>query len=168
MKCEDIREQLLDLAGTQPSAEQRQHLDACAACASKLAELRQTMSLLDEWQAPEPSPYFDGRLRARLRAEAEAPRGFFSWLKAPSVLRPLAAAAFTLVIAVGVGMFQYSDYRNSGSPSGTVTVAQNTAKAAEGSAVADLQTLDKNEDVLANFDLLDEVASNSQPQQVQQ
>ena len=28
------------------------------------------MALLDEWQVPEPSPYFDVRLHARLREEA--------------------------------------------------------------------------------------------------
>ncbi len=158
MKCEDIREQLLDLAGAEPQGEPKQHLESCPACAAKLAELRQTMSLLDEWTAPEPSPYFDSRLRARLRAEAEQPRGFFAWLKAPGVLRPLAAAALTLVIAVGVGMF------NRNSTTGTDQQAIATVKAPEGSAVSDLQTLDKNEDVLANFDLLDEVASNNPPQ----
>ena len=88
MKCETIREQLLDLAGGKPTAEQAEHLAACPACAGKLAELRQTMSLLDAWQAP------------------------------------------------------------------------------EGSAVADLQALDKNADLLADFDLMEEVAQ--QPNQVQQ
>ena len=48
------------------------HLDSCAECAGKLEAFRQTMSLLDEWQAPEPSPYFDVRLNARLREEMEA------------------------------------------------------------------------------------------------
>ena len=158
MKCEDIREQLLDLAGAQPTAEQKQHLDSCPPCAAKLAELRQTMSLLDEWKAPEPSTYFDSRLRARLRAEAEAPRGFFAWLKAPSVLRPLAAAALTLGVAVSVGLF------NRSTPTQSQPQQYAAVKAPEGSAVSDLQTLDKNEDVLANFDLLDEVASNNPPQ----
>ena len=31
------------------------------------------MALLDEWQAPEPSPYFDVRLQARLREEMAKP-----------------------------------------------------------------------------------------------
>ena len=30
------------------------------------------MALLDEWQAPEPSPYFDVRLNARLREERQS------------------------------------------------------------------------------------------------
>ena len=160
MKCEDIREQLLDLGGAEPRGEQKQHLEACPACAAKLAELRQTMALLEEWKAPEPSAYFDARLRARLRAEAEAPRGFFAWFKAPGVLRPVAAAALTLVIAAGVGLFN----RATSGPANNGSAQNQAVKAPEGSAVSDLQALDKNEDVLANFDLLDEVASNNPPQ----
>ena len=38
-------------------------------CAEKLKAMRATMALLDEWQVPEPSPYFDVRLQARLREE---------------------------------------------------------------------------------------------------
>jgi anti-sigma factor RsiW len=167
MKCEDIREQLLDLAGPSanhtPSAEQAAHLESCAACAARLTELRQTMALLDAWQAPEASPYFDARLRARLRAEAEAPRGWFAWLHAPVFLRSAAAAALTLVLVTGIGIYQYSV---SGTQNGPVVQGQTQkpvpAKAPEGSAVADLQTLDKNADLLADFDLLDDVA---QPQQ---
>jgi hypothetical protein len=38
------------------------HLAGCVTCTAKMEEFRQTMALLDEWQAPEPSPYFDVRL----------------------------------------------------------------------------------------------------------
>ena len=69
MKCNETRELMPDLAAglTAVTPEMKAHLDACAECAGKLEAFRQTMSLLDEWQAPEPSPYFDVRLRARLR-----------------------------------------------------------------------------------------------------
>lgn len=159
MKCEDIREQLLDLAGTEPAAEQKQHLAACAACAAKLGELKQTMALLDEWKAPEVSPYFDAKLRARLREETEAaPRGLLGWLRAPVFLRPAAAVVFTLILAAGVGLY------NLGNPAHVPAGGNNTVatKAAEGSAVADLQTLDKNEEMLAEFDLLDDLAAQQQ------
>lgn len=160
MKCEDIREQLLDLAGAEPTGEQKQHLAACAACAAKLSELRQTMALLDEWKAPEASPYFDARLRARLREEAEQPRGLFGWLRSPAFLRPAAAAVFTLIVATGIGLY------NIGQPDpeqrGTTTTV--VARATEGSAVADLQALDKNEEMLADFDLLDDLAAQQQQQ----
>ena len=72
MKCNETRELMPDLAAglAAVTPEVKAHLDACAECAGKLEAFRQTMSLLDEWQAPEPSPYFDVRLRARLREES--------------------------------------------------------------------------------------------------
>src|SRR5919205_3959481 len=67
MTCKEVKEQFLDMTTASytgaPAAEE--HLRSCAACAGELASLRQTMALLDEWQAPEPSPYFNARLRAR-------------------------------------------------------------------------------------------------------
>ena len=69
--CDDTREMMPDLAAGLATAtpEIKAHLESCAECAGKLEAFRQTMSLLDEWQAPEPSPYFDVRLSARLREE---------------------------------------------------------------------------------------------------
>jgi len=62
---------------------------------------RQTMALLDEWKAPEPSPYFDVRLQARLREEMAKPQaGWLSWFR-----RPVLAAALTVLLGVGVGLF---------------------------------------------------------------
>ena len=79
MKCNETREVMPDLAAglTAVTPEVKAHLDSCAECAGKLEAFRQTMSLLDEWQAPEPSPYFDVRLNARLREKRkrEAARG---------------------------------------------------------------------------------------------
>ena len=44
--------------------------------------LEATFALLDAWQAPEPSPYFDQKLAVRLREEqALAPAGWFERLK---------------------------------------------------------------------------------------
>lgn len=158
MKCEDIHEQLLDLAGDSktPAPEQAQHLAACAPCATKLAELRQTMALLDEWKAPEASPYFDSRLRARMREEAAAPQGWWAALKTPAFLRPMAATAFVLVLAAGIGLYNLGGNAPAG-PAVTPEQPVAMVNPTEGSAVADLQALDKNEDVLANFDLLDDL-----------
>ena len=56
MKCNETRELMPDLAAglTAVTPEVKAHLDSCAECAGKLEAFRQTMSLLDEWQAPEP------------------------------------------------------------------------------------------------------------------
>jgi len=60
MKCNETREVMPDLAAGLLTAtpEVKAHLEFCTECAGKLEAFRQTMSLLDEWQAPEPSPYF--------------------------------------------------------------------------------------------------------------
>src|SRR5882724_9272850 len=102
MKCTEIRELLPDLAAGLASAPPgiNDHLHTCIDCAGKLEEFRKTMALLDEWQAPEPSQYFDTRLMARLReekaAEAARGRGWLAWLP-----RPVMAMAAALVVAVG-------------------------------------------------------------------
>ena len=169
MKCEQIHETMLDLAagsgngGATP--EQAQHLAACPACAAKLVEVRSTMALLDGWQAPEPSPYFDAKLRARMREEKqkETSPGLFGWLRTPAVLRPLAAAAFTLIVAAGIGLYDFTGNQGNGAtPSPTPHAITQATPPVEGSAVADLQALDKNADVLADFDLLDDLAAEQQ------
>ncbi len=103
MKCEEIHEMMPDLAsglmGMTP--EIGGHLAGCGACAGKMAEFRQTMALLDEWRAPEPSPYFDVRLQARLREEMAKPQSsWMAWFR-----RPVLAAALTVLMAIGVGLF---------------------------------------------------------------
>ena len=101
------------------------------------------MSLLDEWQAPEPSPYFDVRLQARLREEMAKPQaGWLHWFR-----RPVLAAALTVIMGVGIGWFLTHDNR----PPGRPPVAE------VGSAVSDLQTLDKNQELYADFELLDDL-----------
>ncbi len=70
MMCEKLRADFMEavLSGPETASPQLQeHLRSCAACARELASFQQTMSVLDEWQAPEPSPYFSSRLRARMR-----------------------------------------------------------------------------------------------------
>ena len=123
---------------------------SCAECAGKLEAFRQTMSLLDEWKAPEPSPYFDVRLRARLREEsAKQPAGWLQWLR-----KPVLAASFALVMVVGVSLLRM----NSGER-GNSTASLPVAVAAEpGTAVGDLQALEKNQNLYSDFDVLDDLA----------
>lgn len=147
MNCERFRDQMLDaLQGTAP-AELEEHARACAACAQELAALKQTSALLEEWPAPETSPYFDSRLRARLREQAAAPVGWWAWLRKPAL-----AATLALLMVVGVGLLDLSK------PQTQSPVAMRPQpKAHTGTAVADLQTLDQNQELYATFDLLDEI-----------
>src|ERR1700720_2840519 len=113
MKCSETRELMPDLATglTAVTPEIKAHLDSCAECAGKLEAFRQTMSLLDEWQAPGPSPYFDVRLNARLREEAESAKqsaGWLCWLR-----RPALAASFALLMVVSVTFVRMNLVRNS-------------------------------------------------------
>jgi len=145
MKCGEIREIMPDVAAgfSEPTTEESNHLAVCSACAEQLKGMRATMSLLDEWQAPEPSPYFDVRLQARLREEMAKPQaGWLHWFR-----RPVLAAAFTVIMGIGVGWFLTHDSRHPGQP----PVAE------IGSAVSDLQTLEKNHDLYADFELLDDL-----------
>src|ERR1700753_1527167 len=105
MNCNFIDEHMLDLAaGNAASSEVTKHLNACSGCATRMNEFRSTMALLDEWQAPEPSPYFDTRLKARLREAAAEPVGFFSWFR-----RPVLAGALAGLMALGVIMLALVD-----------------------------------------------------------
>jgi predicted anti-sigma-YlaC factor YlaD len=147
MKCNDINEMLPDLAAGLAAAtpEVNDHLRACATCTETLAEFRKTMALLDEWQTPEPSPYFDTRLRARLREEAaKQPAGWWAWAR-----RPVLAVSLAVVMVAGVSV-----YRMEQKPViGPNTAGQfASADVQPGTAVGDLQTLDKNHDVFTDSD----------------
>ncbi len=143
MKCKEIYKMMPDLAaGSNATVEVDQHLRGCSECSTKLQEFRQTMALLDEWQAPEPSPYFDTRLQARLREEqAKQPAAWWQWLRRP-------ALALSLAVMMVVGFTIYRD----GTPSNPVP-----ATVEPGTAVGDLQALDKNHDLYSDFDVLDDL-----------
>jgi hypothetical protein len=152
MRCEEIREMMPDLASglTEMAPEIGGHLAECGACAEKMAEIRQTMALLDEWRAPEPSPYFDVRLQARLRDEMAKPQSdWLAWFR-----RPVLAAALTVLMAVGVGLFFSKGSGVYKSGSDEVAVMDS---AEPGTAVSDLQALEKNHDLYSDFDLLDDL-----------
>jgi len=138
------------LSGPQAvSAEAREHLRNCPACAGEMTSWQQTMKLLDEWQAPEPSPYFGQRLKARLREDAAvAPRGWLLWLR-----RPALAAAAAVLVALGVGLLEMDRFSHD---QNTLANNENVVRVrAPGTAVGDLQYLDKNADLFSDFDALD-------------
>jgi len=137
MKCTEIREMLPDLAAGLAAAapELDSHVRSCAECAGTLSEMRKTMALLDEWQAPEPSAYFDTRLRARLREEqAKQPATWVSWIR-----RPVLAVSLAVALVAGASIYMQ---RNKMTP----------GPAQPGTAVSDLQTLDKNLDMFSDPD----------------
>ena len=150
MNCERFRDQMLDALQGRASAELEEHVRACPACAQELAALQKTSALLEEWPAPEVSPYFDSRLRARLREQAAAPVGGWAWLRKPAL-----AATVAILLVAGIGVLDMSQPRTE-VLQGPVAVRQQP-KEQPGTAVADLQTLDQNQELYATFDLLDEI-----------
>ena len=147
MKCIEISELMPDLAVGLDAVtpEVKGHLETCTACAGKLNEFRQTMAILDEWQVPEPSPYFDVRLQARLREEAAQPVGWWSWIRKPAL-----AVSLAVLMVMSITLFRTDAGRNPASGSRAMVVEP-------GTAVGDLQALDKNNDLYSDFELLDDL-----------
>jgi len=148
MNCNEIRERMPDVAAgfSEATPDDGKHLQTCAACAEALKGMRATMSVLDEWQVPEPSPFFDVRFQARLREEMAKPAA--SWLY--YFRRPVMAAALTVILGLGIGM-----YVTKGKMSDQ---GQPMAEMEPGTAVSDLQALEKNNEMYSDFDMLDDLA----------
>jgi len=150
MNCRMICEQLPDVAlGSTPAPpEVEAHLAECRECAGTLEALRATMNLLDEWKAPEPSPFWDVRMQARLREEQQkVSAGWLQWFR-----RPVLSVAAALCLVVGIGFYQVGRFLDE--PVNPPIVAFHIP-APTGTAVADLQYLDNHIDLLQNFDALD-------------
>lgn len=144
--CKNVKENLMDaLAEEQMAPEVLAHLRECAACSAELDGLRKTMSLLDQWEVPEPSPYFLTRVKAHARDEQQkdtAHAGPLAWFR-----RPVLAATFAAVLAAGGVVLRLSVFQS-----------EAPATPQTGTAVADIEQLDKNADVLVNTDLIDELS----------
>ena len=152
MDCKATKAQLADLlldpAAAAPAA--REHVAACADCGRELRELEATMLAMDAWEAPEPTPYFDTRIMARLREEKENPPASL-WERMRARLlygsnlefRPIAAGALALLLMIGGGTAVWVQHG-----------AQPPAPA-ESAIVKDLQLLDGNAQVYQQLSSLD-------------
>lgn len=141
MNCNDVRENLIELLTDGPADPQvKAHVSQCSACTEELGSMRKTMALLDEWEAPEPSPYFLTRLRAHVKDQREkAPAAnWVAWLR-----RPVLAVSLATVLAAGGLLYR---------------LAVITPPAEPGDAVADIESLDKNHDLLIDSDLVNELS----------
>lgn len=151
MNCKDCKSAIFDLVldpGFANGASARAHIESCADCDRELKEMKSTFALLDTWQAPEPSHYFDQKLAVRLREEvANAPAGWFERLKTRLLFntgrqfRPALAGVLALALLVGGGT--WADL------SGFLQSAPETS-----ATVQDLQLLDKNAQTLQTMDQL--------------
>jgi anti-sigma factor RsiW len=151
-----LADMLLDPAAV--PAKVQMHVAECDSCKAELAELKATMALLDEWVAPEPSPYFATRMNARMREEREAaPTGWLAGRIAQmraafaygsvAPARPLAAMALTVMLFIGGGTYLgVTDWNHPAQPPTQAAV------------VNDLQMLDNNAQLL---DQLESISDNN-------
>jgi len=161
MVCKDLRDEIFEaaLSGAAPADDVKAHISTCATCQNEYESLRSTMNVLDVWTAPEPSPYFDVRLRARLREikEQEQHGRFAQWVEKLGLRqlswKPVAAASLAVIMAVGGGLYV------AGPPTPRVKVEA-------ACPVVDLQTLDKNQQVLNELQDLEEDNSSAGQTQV--
>ncbi len=153
MNCKDCQSSLPDLLldpKARTNAKARLHLESCPACAAELQSLQATFDLLDTWQAPEPSHYFDQKLAVRIReAQQQSPAGWFERLiislrlNTGRQFRPAMAAALALVLVVGGGtLADLNGFPN------------NTQHDQASATINDLQILDKNDQTLQTMDQL--------------
>jgi predicted anti-sigma-YlaC factor YlaD len=143
MNCNDVRENLIELLTDGPADPQvTTHVSQCNACTEDLASMCKTMAVLDEWEAPEPSPYFLTRLRAHVKEEREkAPAAnWVAWLR-----RPVLAVSLATVLATGGLLYRL-----------TVGVPQPP----DNGPVADIESLDKNHDLIIDTDLVNELTGD--------
>lgn len=150
MSCEKMQELMPEVASgaETPSPALKSHLAACGKCAETLEAMRSTMALLDEWKVPEPSPYFDTRMQALLREEKQkAPAGAFAgvmtWFR-----RPVLGIVTVAVVSFGAAFLTGDRF-----PTVHNDVPKQTV--ARGTAVGDLEFLDKQSDLLQDFDALE-------------
>jgi anti-sigma factor RsiW len=153
--CGEMGLKLADLLldpGSAPAAVTA-HVEQCEACSAELAELRATMALMDDWEVPEPNPYFVTKTAARFREEREAaPAGLWERLRARMLygqrphVRPLAAMALAIMLLLGGGAYV------------GVTSLEPPAQPNRDAVVHDLQLMDSNAQLLDQL----EVLSNNQ------
>lgn len=151
MNCHDCQSALPELLlnpAASSNASVHAHIDSCDSCREELESLQATMSLLDAWKAPDPSPYFDQKLAVLLREEQAKPQA--GWLERMRFrllfntgrqFRPVLAGALALVLLVGGGTFANLSSLHVGKPETSATVN-------------DLQILDKNDQALQTMDQL--------------
>ena len=153
MICRKIKSKMPDLllAPESVTADVRAHVEGCPECGRELRELEATMAAMDVWKAPEETPYFEGRMAALLREEQQRePAGWLERIRARFLfgermsLRPVAAAALALIIALGGGT--YGIFTNHG----------NQPVQATSPVINDLQSLDENAQLFQQLSSMDQ------------
>ena len=132
------------------TVEARNHIALCPDCASELASMQSTMGLLDQWQAPDPGPFFDTRLSARLRQEkANGPAGLLERLRARILysdlhIRPWVTGIVALLLVVGSATFTVLNNRT-GTVDASLTVRELQCYDGDAQVIQQLGSLEDDE-----------------------
>ena len=153
MDCKEFQNELPDLLLTPnstPSVAAVAHLKSCPPCTEEYVSFQQTFGLLDTWAPIEPTPFFDGKLNARIREVQAAPA--MSWFERLQTrllfntgrhFRPAMAGALSLALLLGIGGGSYISISHPG-----------PVPAEASAAVNDLQILDRNDQAYQQMDEL--------------
>ncbi|HUJ41876.1 MAG TPA: zf-HC2 domain-containing protein [Candidatus Acidoferrales bacterium] len=149
MKCEQMESQFIGYLDGRVTVRERreveEHLASCASCRARVEGVRGVWKVLEETPAPEPSAWFDARLRQRI-GEEPAP-GLWTrmagWLPQPRL-------ALASVALVAVGFW-----------AAAVTRPQIQLRAANPAVMSEDQNFQmiKNMQVLENYDVLKDLTA---------
>ena len=123
--------------------------------------MQEMMLLLDDWKAPDISPWFDARMAARFREEqSRAPESLFERIRDMwvfnnhSATRPLMACAMAVLLVAGGGGYWEATHMPSHAKGAGVSAT-----------LEDLQLLDNNAQEIQQMDqLLDDSDGDASPQ----
>lgn len=123
--------------------------------------MQEVLLLLDEWKAPEVSPWFDARMAARFREEqARSPESLFgrlrdSWLfHHHAIAKPLMAGAMAVLLVAGGGSYWQATHMSTKANSAGVSAT-----------LQDLQVIDNDAQAIQQMDqLLDDSDGDASPQ----
>lgn len=112
-KCQDI-EPLLSLyaEGILADAEKRaveEHLTDCAACRKELAYLQKAGQLVDRLSPVEAPPWFEQKIMARVRKEAQKKNSARKWFYPLRFKIPLQIAATLVIVVLAVYIYRSGD-----------------------------------------------------------
>ncbi len=167
MSCKQIQDAVMEqLPGTdfrtlEAIENAQEHLQHCQACREELAGMDRLMRAMDDWQAPDPNPYFMTRMSVRLAEERSAPATgrlaqLWQSLRARMTygqrwrLQPVLATTLSLLVITGGSAYLGFVHAHTQPAPAVITTSP--------AVVQDLQNLDSNSTAL---DTLENLTNNA-------
>ncbi len=159
MNCSQMESMLLDYVSGRLARADRapleEHLTVCQGCRERAEGFRSVAQVLESWETPEISPWFNARLRQRIAAEEALGwnwRRSFDWLK-----QPVTATALAAVIMMGSLALWTS--RPATQPATKIAAAAVMHPDQEKPQVDELLPVVEDFDMLADFEVIQDLKS---------